>query len=117
MTKCSSPLLENNFTLLPHSRQRRNHTYTKWQRYKLANICLRESSSSESSLSLGSQEVEQPVSLLDPYQHHTQIDLIIANILDYELVLLDMVPEAGLTWRGNPNELIASYAVVSHQSC
>lgn len=29
---------------------------------------------------------------------------------DYELVLLDMVPEAGLTWRGNPNELIASYA-------
>lgn len=29
---------------------------------------------------------------------------------DYELVLLDMVPETGLTWRGNPNELIASYA-------
>jgi len=29
---------------------------------------------------------------------------------DYELVLLDMVPESGLTWRGNPNELIASYA-------
>ncbi|KAH8807860.1 putative pyruvate decarboxylase [Xylogone sp. PMI_703] len=29
---------------------------------------------------------------------------------DYELVLLDMIPEAGLVWRGNPNELIASYA-------
>ena len=27
-----------------------------------------------------------------------------------------MVPESGLTWRGNPNELIASYAVVTHQS-
>ncbi|KAK5046012.1 hypothetical protein LTR84_008799 [Exophiala bonariae] len=29
---------------------------------------------------------------------------------DYELVLLDMVPETGLTWRGSPNELNASYA-------
>lgn len=31
--------------------------------------------------------------------------------LDYELVILDMIPAAGLTWRGNANELIASYAV------
>jgi len=29
---------------------------------------------------------------------------------DYELVLLDLVPEAGLVWRGNPNELNAGYA-------
>ncbi|KAK9365562.1 thiamine diphosphate-binding protein [Lipomyces kononenkoae] len=29
---------------------------------------------------------------------------------DYELVLLDMVQEAGTKWAGNPNELIASYA-------
>ncbi|TVY83891.1 Pyruvate decarboxylase [Lachnellula suecica] len=29
---------------------------------------------------------------------------------DYELMLLDLVPEAGLTWRGNPNELNAGYA-------
>lgn len=29
---------------------------------------------------------------------------------DYELVILDMVPDVGLTWRGNPNELIAGYA-------
>ncbi|KAJ5613930.1 hypothetical protein N7528_007584 [Penicillium herquei] len=29
---------------------------------------------------------------------------------DYELVLLDMIPEAGLTWHGNANELIAGYA-------
>lgn len=31
--------------------------------------------------------------------------------VDYELVILDMVPDVGLTWRGNPNELIAGYAV------
>jgi hypothetical protein len=31
-----------------------------------------------------------------------------AHVLtDYELMLLDLVPEAGLTWRGNPNELNA----------
>ncbi|QGA16162.1 hypothetical protein EYB26_003829 [Talaromyces marneffei] len=29
---------------------------------------------------------------------------------DYELIILDMTPAAGLTWRGNANELIASYA-------
>ncbi|KIW04076.1 uncharacterized protein PV09_04893 [Verruconis gallopava] len=29
---------------------------------------------------------------------------------DYELALLDLVAGNGLTWRGNPNELIASYA-------
>jgi pyruvate decarboxylase len=28
-------------------------------------------------------------------------------LTDYELMLLDLVPEAGLTWRGNPNELNA----------
>lgn len=33
--------------------------------------------------------------------------------IDYELVILDMIPAAGLTWRGNANELIASYAVRS----
>jgi len=31
--------------------------------------------------------------------------------IDYELVLLDMIPEAGSTWHGNANELIAGYAV------
>jgi hypothetical protein len=35
------------------------------------------------------------------------------SCVDYELVILDMIPEAGLTWRGNPNELIAGYAVRS----
>lgn len=29
---------------------------------------------------------------------------------DYELVMLDGVPGAGLSWKGNPNELNASYA-------
>ncbi|KAN0110591.1 putative pyruvate decarboxylase [Hyaloscypha variabilis] len=29
---------------------------------------------------------------------------------DYELMLLDLIPDAGLTWRGNPNELNAGYA-------
>ncbi|KAF4629594.1 hypothetical protein G7Y89_g8550 [Cudoniella acicularis] len=29
---------------------------------------------------------------------------------DYELALLDYIPEAGLKWRGNPNELNAGYA-------
>ncbi|MCJ1384431.1 hypothetical protein MMC17_007547 [Xylographa soralifera] len=29
---------------------------------------------------------------------------------DYELTLLDVIPEAGLDWKGNPNELVASYA-------
>lgn len=33
------------------------------------------------------------------------------TLIDYELVLLDMIPEAGLTWHGNANELIAGYAV------
>jgi hypothetical protein len=28
-------------------------------------------------------------------------------LTDYELMLLDLIPEAGLTWRGNPNELNA----------
>lgn len=40
--------------------------------------------------------------------------LILKWLLDYELVILDMIPDAGLTWRGNPNELIASYAVWCH---
>ncbi|KAE9372442.1 putative pyruvate decarboxylase [Stipitochalara longipes BDJ] len=31
-------------------------------------------------------------------------------LADYELMLLDLIPEAGLTWRGNPNELNAGYA-------
>jgi TPP-dependent 2-oxoacid decarboxylase len=29
---------------------------------------------------------------------------------DYELALLDLVSGNGLSWRGNPNELVASYA-------
>ena len=29
---------------------------------------------------------------------------------DYELVILDMIPQSGLEWRGCPNELNASYA-------
>lgn len=29
---------------------------------------------------------------------------------DYELALLDLLPKAGLDWKGNPNELNASYA-------
>lgn len=33
------------------------------------------------------------------------------TLLDYELVILDMIPAAGLKWHGNANELIASYAV------
>lgn len=32
---------------------------------------------------------------------------LIQSLADYELMLLDLVPEAGLTWRGNPNELNA----------
>ena len=32
---------------------------------------------------------------------------------DYELILLDDIPRAGLSWKGNPNELNASYAVRS----
>ena len=31
-------------------------------------------------------------------------------IADYELALLDLVTDNGLDWKGNPNELIASYA-------
>jgi pyruvate decarboxylase len=29
---------------------------------------------------------------------------------DYELALLDLVTDNDLAWKGNPNELIASYA-------
>ncbi len=29
---------------------------------------------------------------------------------DYELTLLDLIPKAGLEWKGNPNELNAAYA-------
>jgi pyruvate decarboxylase len=29
---------------------------------------------------------------------------------DYELALLDLISDNGLEWKGNPNELIASYA-------
>lgn len=32
---------------------------------------------------------------------------VVDQFLDYELMLLDFIPEAGLTWRGNPNELNA----------
>jgi hypothetical protein len=39
--------------------------------------------------------------------------LIRNSLVDYELVILDMIPDVGLTWRGNPNELIAGYAVGS----
>ena len=31
-------------------------------------------------------------------------------IPDYELALLDLVPECGLSWKGNANELVAGYA-------
>jgi pyruvate decarboxylase len=31
-------------------------------------------------------------------------------IADYELALLDLVTDNGLDWKGNPNELVASYA-------
>jgi hypothetical protein len=34
-------------------------------------------------------------------------------LTDYELMLLDLVPEAGLTWRGNPNELNAGTSLCS----
>jgi hypothetical protein len=30
---------------------------------------------------------------------------------DYELIMLDEIPNTGLDWKGNPNELNASYAV------
>lgn len=30
--------------------------------------------------------------------------------IDYELALLDLVPNAGLTWVGTPNELVGAYA-------
>lgn len=42
-------------------------------------------------------------------------DTCILRWIDYELVLLDMIPAAGLKWRGNSNELIASYAVSLHE--
>lgn len=32
------------------------------------------------------------------------------EFVDYELALLDLVSENSLEWKGNPNELIASYA-------
>lgn len=32
------------------------------------------------------------------------------TIIDYELATLDLVEPNGLKWRGNPNELVASYA-------
>lgn len=41
---------------------------------------------------------------------HLLISFPLSHI-DYELVILDMIPAADLTWRGNANELIASYAV------
>jgi hypothetical protein len=31
----------------------------------------------------------------------------VTNPIDYELALLDFIPKAGLTWRGNANELNA----------
>lgn len=42
------------------------------------------------------------------------LQFLYANLttgLDYELVILDMIPDSGLSWKGNPNELIAGYAV------
>ena len=38
------------------------------------------------------------------------------SLSDYELMLLDLVPEAGLTWRGNPNELNAGKLLYSYSS-
>lgn len=35
---------------------------------------------------------------------------MLIGIVDYELALLDLVTDNGLDWKGNPNELIASYA-------
>ena len=32
------------------------------------------------------------------------------SVLDYELALLDLIPRAGLEWKGNPSELNAAYA-------
>jgi len=32
------------------------------------------------------------------------------NLTDYELALLDLVTDNDLDWKGNPNELVASYA-------
>ena len=34
----------------------------------------------------------------------------LTDYTDYELALLDLIGDNDLTWRGNPNELIASYA-------
>jgi pyruvate decarboxylase len=34
----------------------------------------------------------------------------LTTIADYELALLDLVTDNGLDWKGNPNELVASYA-------
>lgn len=38
------------------------------------------------------------------------VSTIINKWIDYELALLDLVDENGLSWKGNPNELVASYA-------
>jgi TPP-dependent 2-oxoacid decarboxylase len=35
---------------------------------------------------------------------------LLNDVLDYELATLDLVGDNGLKWKGNPNELIASYA-------
>lgn len=41
---------------------------------------------------------------------HVQLSIADSNRTDYELALLDLVTDNGLDWKGNPNELIASYA-------
>jgi len=45
-----------------------------------------------------------PQTDLEPHTHR------LTQASDYELALLDLVTENGLTWLGNPNELVASYA-------
>lgn len=36
--------------------------------------------------------------------------VLLIYLIDYELALLDLVTDNELMWKGNPNELIASYA-------
>ena len=43
---------------------------------------------------------------MDRFLHWT----LLTTSEDYELSLLDLVPECGLSWRGNANELVAAYA-------
>lgn len=56
----------------------------------------------DSSPSLGCLEVSCPTLFCFPigFDHAS----------DYELALLDLIPKAGLEWKGNPNELNAAYA-------